>query len=360
MDADKQDRASGREARGLEALRSRLGGIAPSRLDDGLRIAVYVLAVLLAVLAVVFVGTVINDRRAESEATPASRTLKELRGLVRATPNDAELRVRYGEALAAAGILDEAVEQLNQALKANPDHTGALIDLGRLAMQQGEYGTAEGYFQKVVDLTSSGQYTGIDERRELALFHLGEIALTQKRYEDAVPFFKEALRIRKDAADTYLELALAYRGMGRDEMALEQLEIAVAFDPGMAQAQYELGDIYLDAGSELKAAEHFGLAYALAPDNQIAADAVDSLGPVERRMAAARKALDAGDVETAVSESQFAALLDPEGFDGALLYAQALEASRDTSAAVAAYKDAAKIEPENPAVTDALARLGAK
>lgn len=332
----------------------------PMDLDTALTAVMWSLVTLVLAVGVLFAWTVYSDRQAERGATPATRALLDLEQLVRSDPQNANARVRYGEALGAAGLVDQAIEQLSAALELNPEHTGAMLDLGILAMQKKEYRTAEGYFQKVLDLSEGQEFEFINERRELALFYLGEIALTEKRYEDSIPFYKAALRIRRDASDTYLELALAYRGTGNDKAAKKQLDIALTFDPSLAQAQYEMGDILLAEGDEVKAAFHLGRAYQLAPENQQAAEAVAKMGPVEKRMAAAEDALEAGDKPTAVKEAKIAFSLDPVNFDAALLLGRILEADGQKTDAVNAYGDANTLRPNDPQVVEALDRLKGK
>ncbi len=332
----------------------------PGDADSALSWVVWILVVAVLAAATIFGWTAYQDWRGERGATPASRALMDLEAAVRQDPNNANLRVRYGEALGAAGLLDAAVEQLLTALELDEGHTGAMIDLGMIAMQRKEFSTAEGYFQRVLELTAGQEFEGINQRREIAFFYLGEIALTEKRYEDAIPFFKAALRIRRDAADTYFELALAYKGLENVTLAKEQLGIALAFDPGFAQANYEMALILMDEGLELEAAQHAGRAALNAPGNQQAADLVDLIGPVSRRVAAASAALEAGDTKKALAEARIAQALDVSDFDAAVILGRALEASGDREGALEAFKGAARISAGDPVVTEALKRLGDK
>ena len=119
----------------------------------------------------------------------------------------------------------EAQEQFNAALKIDPKHVGANLDLGLVAVITKNPTAAESYFKKVVDLTESSQYAALNTTRETALFNLGLLALEKKRYEDAAGFFKASLAIRKDASDTYYQLAKALDGMGETDGAIEQLMI---------------------------------------------------------------------------------------------------------------------------------------
>jgi len=327
-----------------------------TRFDVAIKAVIAVLAVSIVALGAYFGWTVYRDRRIAEDATPALRIIRVLKQEVRQKPNDAMLRVRLGEALAAADRTDEAIKQLNAALKIEPKHTGALMDLGQLAMANKRYGTAENYFTQVVDITEGSELEGSNDRREVALYQLGLIALNQKGYEDAVGFFKAALRIRKDASDTYYYLALALDGAGDTDGALQQLQIATAFDPNFGQAQYYLGQMYLRQKDELKAAEHLGLASKADPDAKEPKEALAQFGDPKELTNQATQLLKT-DPRRAVRPAALAHYIQPADFDAAVLYARVLEASGDAKGALVAYQAAADIEAGDKTVDAAIKRL---
>ena len=150
---------------------------APQRTDAIFRIVIVALIAGVIGLGALLGYTVWQGRQEELTATPAQRAIKELQAAVKAAPNSAATRVRLGEALAAAGFFGPATEQLASAVKLDKNHTGAYLDLGVISMEQKQYGPAEKYFTKVIELTQNTQFEAMNERREQALFHLGEIAL---------------------------------------------------------------------------------------------------------------------------------------------------------------------------------------
>lgn len=301
-----------------------------------------------------------QTRHTEDLSTPTGRAIADLRKQIKAKPNDAALRVRIGEALASAGLLDDAVEQLRTAVKLDPKHTGAYLDLGIVALQTDQSKTAEGYFNKVIDLTQNSDMENINKRRELAFFHLGEIALDARRYEDAAANFKAALRIRRDASDTYYLLAQAYKGMDRPDAALEQLEAALAFDPSYAEAHYLMGELYLERGDKINAAVHFRMAAERAPEQDLPKEALSSLGTAAEAIARGRDYLADGSNEKAIEEGLLARALDPDSLNAALFHGEVSRASGETSAALDAYQAAIKLDPANAVAKAALAELNSK
>ena len=335
----------------------RVSRLKTDRLDRWLDIAAAGLFVAILVLAIVFGLTVYNTRRSVEGANPALRTIDQVRDQVRANPNDAGLRVRLGEALGIAGLYPEAVEQFEAALRIEPEHIGAYLDLGLLAVDTEDWDAAEGFFTKVLELTEGDEFEDVSNRRELAMYYLGRLALNDGRYEDAIGFFKGALRIRQDASDTYYYVAQAYQGLGEEEEAIDNLLIAIEFDPKYAQAHFILGEIYLDQDEKLRAAYHFREAVEASPDADPPLQALLSLGPPEQWTSAAQEALAAEEYETALEHIELARYIEPDSLEAILLHGQILEAQGDTGAALTIYKDAERLDPENQEVLDAIERL---
>lgn len=320
------------------------------RTDLVLKGVVVLLVAAVLGLAAFFAYTVWQSRQIEETSTPAQRALAGLRDFVRKNPNSAAGRVRYGEALGAAGKYDESVEQLKIAVKLDPKHTGAYLDLGIVAMIQDDRRAAEGYFTKVVDLTEGVEYQDINARREQALFHLGEIAVDAKRYEDAAGFFKAAIRIKKDSSDSYFLLATALHELGSDDEALEQLEAATAFDPNYPEAHYLWGTILMSKGDDINAAVHLRKALDLAPDSKLAKDALAKLGTAEDAVRKSAAALAAGDADEAIDLALLARQLDPQSVDAAIAHLKAVVEKGDTKAAKEIAAEALELDPKNAEV----------
>ena len=332
----------------------------PERTDAVLRVVIVALVAGVLGLGGLLGYTVWQGRQEELTATPAQRAIKDLTAAVKAAPNSAAARVRLGEALAAAGSLKAATEQLSIAVKLDKNHTGAFLDLGIIAMQDKQYGPAEEYFTKVVELTQNTEFATMNTRREQALFHLGEIGLMQKRYEDAVGFFKGAIRIRKDASDSYYLLAQALRGMGEDDAAIKQLDASLAFDPNYPEAHYLYGIILLGKGDKINAAVHLRKSADLAPEQKLPLEALQKLGSAEDAIKLGREELAAGKQQAAIDQALLATALDPTSSEATLFYVDALMAQGDKAVAIKVLKAAAVKSPQDKGLTGKLAELSAK
>lgn len=322
-------------------------GSRTERLDLVLNLILGVLAVSLVVLVAWFGYSVWETRQASLIATPALRAIEDMKAAVRQSPNDPTLRVRLGEAYGAAGKFDEAIEQLRAALKIEPEHTGAFLDLGIVALSENDFEGAKRYFKKVVELTEGSDYEDVNNRREVALFNLGGIALQEREYEDAIGYFKGSLRINKTASDTYVLLAKAYRGIEDLDAAEEQLMTALAFDPNYAEAHFLLAQVYDQREDVVNAAVHYVEAAKLAPNVDPAQEAVAALGSAEERVGRGTEALANGEIEQALTEALIATTLDPESVEAQLFHAEVLVKRGNNADALEVFAKVLELDPEN-------------
>lgn len=326
--------------------------------DTGLLLTAVILA-LLVVASVTYLGySILGARSIEQASTPTSRAIDAMYADMQANPGDVVLRVRLAEALAAAGRYSEATRELEAAIQIDPEHTGAHLMMGIVAMTQRQFSAAEPYFNEVIRLTTNIQFQDASERRELAFFYLGEIALSQSRYDDAAGYFIEALRIRRDSSVTYLNLGLALKGMDEIPGAIENLENALVFDPTYAQAHYALGQIYLAKDDKVNAATHLALAARYAPDQEEVAQALVSLGSADQWSATALSALAEDDLDRALEAALIARTLDEEMLDYVKVHGQVLEASGSLDDAREVYEEALEMKADDAEVLAALERLG--
>jgi tetratricopeptide (TPR) repeat protein len=200
-------------------------------LDRWLTIGVWAAVVAVLAFAAFFAYSVYAQQQADRLSSPSSLAIDALQTQVNADPGNAELHSRLAEALAAAGQLDQAKQQLLVAIQLNDTYVGAYQNLATVELMQKDYADSAAHWQKVLDLTADSQMQDVNQRRDLAYFNLGQIALVQKDYVGAVGYFNAALRVRKDASDTYLLLAKSYMGLGQNDQAMDKINAALAEIP---------------------------------------------------------------------------------------------------------------------------------
>lgn len=96
----------------------------------------------------------------------------------------------------------------------------------------------------------------------------GQNYLFAKRYEEAIPPLKEAIRLQPDkAAEGYLALSMAYLSLGRFEEAIESQQQAIRLQPEDNPAYYGLGVAYVHLKRYQEAIEPLKHSIRIKPDN---------------------------------------------------------------------------------------------
>ena len=324
------------------------------RTDRLLVAAISALVVVIVAFAGYFGWTVYRDRQQAKLSTPALRIIDALEKEIRKTPNDVILRVRLGEAYAAAGRTQDAIEQLNAGLKLDPKHVGALLDLGQIAMFNNRTAEARTYFNRVIELIEGTQFADTSDKLETAYFQMGRLSLSEKQYDEAIGYFKKALRIKRDASDSYYYLARALDQAGQTEAAIEQLQMAVAFDPNFAQAHYSLGQLYEAENDQVSASYHYARARRIDNESKEPKAALAAMGSVQSWLDKAESAKDSSH-DVALDSVLIALNIDPEDEHAIALQAEIEKA--DPKVAAAHYAAIAKRDPSNSDAKAAAARV---
>ncbi len=184
--------------------------------------------------------------------------------------------------------------------------------------------------------------------------------LSNNEFDDAIGYFKSALRIRNDASDTYYYLARAFDGAGDVDEALRQLEIAVKFDPNFAQARYFLGDLYLAQGDKVLASYNYGKAAQLAPDAPEPQAAIAKFGSPEELD---RQGEDADEVRSrgrARDRAESPATSTPRTLRRRRWSRSCSTRKEDYKLALATYKEAQQLAPDDAAIKSAIEQLSKK
>jgi len=316
---------------------------------------------VLVILAVAFlIYTMITTNARDKANSPAMRAAANLAEAVRQDPNNVSARLRLADALAAAGDLEGANEQYQAALKISKDDPQALAGLALLSMNQGEWRTAEGYWRKIIGLLEETQYAAVDQRLEKAYYYLGSTLMEVKEYEEATQYLREALRIRRDASDTYFLLAVAFKNMDNPTKYEENLRYALQFDPLLPEANYEYALLLLDNNKIADAAERLRVAADNAPkDRTEPVDELAKLGTAEEHLEAARSSLASNETSAALDEARIAAAIDPGSIDAVRIVAQLQEKAANKEAARLAWERVLVLNAEDAEALAAVERLSA-
>ena len=123
-----------------------------------------------------------------------------LRKLAADRPDDPSLHLQLGRVLAAENKNDDATAEFQAALKLDPKDTAAQRDLADLYASAGKNDLAETAYRPLVAAAPNDA----DLHRAL-----GRSLLLQKKFPEAQQEFLTAVRLNRDLADAYVDLAFA-------------------------------------------------------------------------------------------------------------------------------------------------------
>jgi tetratricopeptide (TPR) repeat protein len=168
------------------------------------------------------------------------------------------------------GRLEEAAEQFLTARRRDRDNHSATVRLGEVYLGLNRLPQAREEFDRVAEIYPAAAQKAF-----------GEIALRQRRYEDAIRNFRAALARAPEASSLHYSLAMAYRGLGRLDEARAHLDQRgpggiTPVDPlvdglqALVQGERALvtrGRLAYEAGQFEQAADAFRKALAVAPSS---------------------------------------------------------------------------------------------
>src|ERR1700675_201039 len=123
-----------------------------------------------------------------------------LRRLATERPDDAGIHLQLGRVLAAQGKKDDAIVEIQTALKLVPADSEAQRELADLYASAGKNDLAENTYRALVTT----------QPKDPELHRgLGQALLRQKKFPEAQQEFLTALRLKRDSPDVYVDLAFA-------------------------------------------------------------------------------------------------------------------------------------------------------
>lgn len=133
---------------------------------------------------------------------------------------------------------------LEKVLHLFPKHERALLLSGRIAMEGGQLQRAGGLFQQAVDAwpesADAWYFLGsIHDRMSAALNSAPDLDRAQVAYE-------KSLELDEQQSLAAYRLAVIHLGQGYTQRAEELLQLAIQSQPGLADAHYLRGEIYLE------------------------------------------------------------------------------------------------------------------
>ncbi|WP_218081613.1 tetratricopeptide repeat protein [Anthocerotibacter panamensis] len=145
----------------------------------------------------------------------------------------AQLHLRTGQLLQQQGQIQEALISYQRALVSDPDAVDAYLALAQLLQTQGRLDEALQAFGRVHKL----QPAALSAEN---YFQLGQALLDQGRLPLALEQFHQALTLRPTWAEVHTTLGVLLTRLGQFKEATQHHEQAIAFQPDLASAYWNL------------------------------------------------------------------------------------------------------------------------
>ena len=178
--------------------------------------------------------------------------LTELSKAYQIAPENPEIALQFGIALATAGRDDQAIPVLKHALELDQKSADAAYQLGLALQRTNAPQEAIPLLQKAADA---------DPKNAEVLTNLGMALCQVQEAKDAVPILQRAVALAPDNVTAHQNLAAAYIQLSQFDDAISQLRAALKLSPDAARLHYNLGlalkmkDDAADAIPELETAE---------------------------------------------------------------------------------------------------------
>ena len=168
------------------------------------------------------------------------------RQILQSRPGNADAHNVLGVSLLAMGEKDEAITEVERAIKLNPSAPSYHANLGEVLRQAGRPKEAEKPLKEAIRL---------DPNNAQALNNLGIISYEQKKFRDAIGYYNRAIEARPAMAEAHNNLGNVLRITGDVEGAMRAYQDALTHRAQYPEAYNNLGTL-LQADKKLDEAEH--------------------------------------------------------------------------------------------------------
>lgn len=229
--------------------------------------------------------------------------LKEFNEAIDLKPDYPEARLNYGRLLEESGRLDQAEGIYLGLLERDPDNLKARSSLALLYERTGRTELAVQEF-RILSRRNP-------ELAENYFVERGQSARKAKEYGNAEKFFLRAVDINPQLSQGYAELGTNSYLAGEYEKSMEYFRKALALEPQRAEYHYYLGLALEKSGDQMEAKASFQRSAELG-------------GPLENRLSLARVYLAAGEITHAIDELNLVLDEDPSAEEAKELLARTM------------------------------------
>ncbi|MEW5801908.1 MAG: sulfatase-like hydrolase/transferase [bacterium] len=161
---------------------------------------------------------------------------------------------------------EKAIEHFQKAATLYPDQPRAYINFGIIYIKTNRLDEAQKNLLKALDLSRDD-----DQEKAVSLRCLGDTCLRMNNGTDseekARQYYQQALKLKPDMIEVFLELARYYTSQRRYSEAIPNWEKVISLQPQDNQAAFALGQCYLLSGDRQKAEQLFRQCLQIQPDH---------------------------------------------------------------------------------------------
>lgn len=215
---------------------------------------------------------------------------------LRVNQHNAKLFNNVGHALEYQGRFHEALDFFNKAVSVQEDDIGAHINVGRTFNHLKMFKEAEEAYLRAKSLLPKAK-PGESYQARIAPNHLNVflnlanlIAKNETRLEEADLLYRQAISMRADYTQAYINRGDVLLKLNRTKEAQEVYERALFYDSNNPDIYYNLGVVFLEQGKASQALAYLDKALEFDPDHEQAllnsAILLQELGRAELRKVA--------------------------------------------------------------------------
>ncbi len=266
-------------------MKSFCGFLAVLALTGGLAVA----SAAQAATAVEESNSFLEDARGHIEGGDLRAAVIDLKNALQQNPENAEARLLLGSLYVDLGQPQEAEKELKEAQRLGVPYERVAIGLGRAMLLQGR-------FQGLLSELDATRLP--DEQAFDVLMLRAQAQAGLGRNEEAIDSLELANKMNPTDGRALVTLGRLYAALGRYDRAEEKAAGALAADPGLRDALLLSGDLKRQRGDPEGSLEDYGRVLEEEPGNVSAA-----LGRAASLLVLARDAEAAADVETVLAEA---------------------------------------------------------
>jgi tetratricopeptide (TPR) repeat protein len=204
-----------------------------------------------------------NAELAEMQGSP-DRAIPYYKKVIMKRPGDIGIHGALGRCYLRCFSLNEAACHLAYVLEKEPEHPEACLYTGLVSFYRKDMAQAKQYLNRAVK-----DFALDRKKRSMALEYLGEIALEEGSYGEAIHLLEQANEVYPAMIKSerrWVLLAEAHHLKGEERQAIEYLKTAVEQNPCSAQVWNDLGVLLWGHGKSDQARQCFRTALQIDPE----------------------------------------------------------------------------------------------